>query len=130
MCLCRLGVEGRQVAGLDRVLVLEKREDIGVLHAMGGSRGFIKKIFLTEGLLLAAIGGGVGMLLALVIALAQMKFHLIPLQGESFLISYFPIKINPWDFLLVGSTVLVISLIAAYIPARKAAKQQMVLRSE
>ena len=112
------------------MLVLEKREDIGVLHAIGGSRNFIKKIFLTEGLLLAAIGGGVGMLLALAIALAQMKFHLIPLQGESFLISYFSVKINPWDFLLVGSTILVISLIAAYIPARKAAKQQMVLRSE
>jgi lipoprotein-releasing system permease protein len=125
-----LVVAAFNMIGALTMLVLEKREDIGVLHAMGGSRRFIKKIFLTEGLLLAAIGGGVGMLLALVIALAQMKFHLIPLQGESFLISYFPVKINPWDFLLVGSTVLVISLIAAYIPARKAAKQQMVLRSE
>jgi lipoprotein-releasing system permease protein len=112
------------------MLVLEKREDIGVLHAIGASHNFIKRIFLTEGLLLATIGGGVGMLLALLIALAQLKFHLIPLQGDTFLISYFPVKINPWDFLLVGTTVLVISLIAAYIPARKAAKQQLVLRSE
>ena len=125
-----LVVAAFNMIGALTMLVLEKREDIGVLHAIGGSRNFIKKIFLTEGLLLAAIGGGVGMLLALAIALAQMKFHLIPLQGESFLISYFPVKIDPWDFLLVGTTVLVISLIAAYIPARKAAKQQMVLRSE
>ena len=125
-----LVVAAFNMIGALTMLVLEKREDIGVLHAIGASRNFIKKIFLSEGLLLATIGGGGGMLLALLIALAQLKFHLIPLQGDSFLISYFPVKINPWDFLLVGTTVLVISLIAAYIPARKAARQQLVLRSE
>ena len=125
-----LVVAAFNMVGALTMLVLEKREDIGVLHAIGASRSFIKGIFLSEGLLLATIGGGVGMLLAFLIALAQLKFHLIPLQGDSFMISYFPVKINPWDFLLVGSTVLVISLIAAYIPARKAARQQLLLRSE
>jgi lipoprotein-releasing system permease protein len=125
-----LVVAAFNMIGALTMLVLEKKEDIGVLHAIGASRGFIKKIFLTEGLLLALIGGGVGMLLALLIALAQLKFHLIPLQGDTFMIAYFPVKINPWDFVLVGATVLVISLIAAYIPARKAANQQVVLRSE
>lgn len=125
-----LVVAAFNMIGALTMLVLEKREDIGVLHAVGAGQGFIKKIFLTQGLLLAAIGGGGGMLLALLIALAQQKFHLVPLQGSSFLISYFPVKINPWDFLLVGATVMVISLIAAYIPARKAARQQLVLRSK
>ncbi|MDQ6610217.1 MAG: FtsX-like permease family protein [Bacteroidota bacterium] len=125
-----LVVAAFNMIGALTMLVLEKKEDVGVLHAIGANANFIKKIFLTEGLLLATIGGGVGMLLALAIAFAQMKFHLVPLQGSTFMISYFPVKINPWDFLLVGTTVLVISLIAAYIPARKAAKQQFVLRSE
>ena len=125
-----LVVAAFNMIGALTMLVLEKREDIGVLHAVGASRNFIKKIFLSEGMLLAFIGGGGGMLLALMIALAQLKFHLVPLQGDSFLIAYFPVKINPWDFLLVGTTVLVIALIAAYIPARKAARQQLVLRSE
>ncbi|MDB5205736.1 MAG: transporter permease [Flavisolibacter sp.] len=125
-----LVVAAFNMVGALTMLVLEKKEDIGVLHAIGANRGFIKKIFLTEGLLLATIGGGVGMLLALAIAFAQQTFHLVPLQGSTFMIAYFPVKINPWDFLLVGITVLVISVIAAYIPARKAAKQQLVLRSE
>jgi lipoprotein-releasing system permease protein len=125
-----LVVAAFNMIGALTMLVLEKKEDIGVLHAIGASRNFIKKIFLTEGLLLAFIGGGVGMLLALLIALAQMRFHLIPLQGDTFMIAYFPVKLNPWDFLLVGATVLIISLLAAYIPARKAANQQVVLRSE
>lgn len=125
-----LVVAAFNMIGALTMLVLEKREDIGVLHAIGAGGGFIKKIFLSEGLLLAFIGGGSGMLLALLMALAQRRFHLIPLQGDSFLISYFPVKINPWDFLLVGITVLIIALLAAYFPARKAARQQMVLRSE
>jgi lipoprotein-releasing system permease protein len=125
-----LVVAAFNMVGALTMLVLEKREDIGVLHAIGGSKTFIKKIFLTEGLLLAIIGGGIGMLLAFLIAVAQQKFHLVPLQGDTFLITYFPVKINPWDFLLVGTTVLVISLVAAYFPARKAANQQFKLRSE
>jgi lipoprotein-releasing system permease protein len=125
-----LVVAAFNMIGALTMLVLEKKEDIGVLHAIGANQNFIKKIFLSEGLLLATIGGGVGMLLALAIAFAQQTFHLIPLQGSTFMIAYFPVKINPWDFLLVGATVLVISVIAAYIPARKAANQQAILRSE
>ncbi len=112
------------------MLVLEKKEDIGILHAIGADQSFIKNVFLSEGLLLAAIGGGGGMLLALALAFAQEQFHLVPMEGSTFIISYFPVKINPWDFLLVGTTVLVIALVAAYIPARKAARQQFALHSE
>ena len=85
---------------------------------------------MSEGLLLAIIGGGTGMLLALGLALAQINFKLIPLQGGSFLIDYFPVQLNPYDFLLVGTTVMVIAVIASWIPARKAAQQQFKLRDE
>lgn len=112
------------------MLVLEKKLDISILHALGGSKSFIQKIFLSEGLLLAIIGGGSGMLLALGIALLQIHFKLIPLQGGSFLIDYFPVQLHLPDFILVGCTVLVIALVASWIPARKAAQQQFALRSE
>jgi lipoprotein-releasing system permease protein len=112
------------------MLVLEKREDIGVLHALGGSRALIQNIFLTEGLLLAVIGGGIGILIALGLSLLQLKYHLIPLQGGSFLIDYFPVKLNPFDFVLVTLTILAIALAASYIPARKAALQQFAFREE
>lgn len=112
------------------MLVLEKKKDISVLHALGADRSLIQKIFISEGLLLAGIGGGIGMLLALLMALAQIYFKLIPLQGGTFLIDYFPIKLNPMDFILVGTTVVVIALIASAIPARKAGRQQFLLRSE
>jgi lipoprotein-releasing system permease protein len=125
-----LVVAAFNMIGALTMLVLEKQKDISVLHAMGGNKSFIQKIFLSEGILLAVIGGCIGMLLALLIAWAQINFHLIPLEGGTFLISYFPVKLRWMDFLLVGATVFVIALLASWIPARKAALQEFSLRSE
>ncbi len=129
LCLI-LVVAAFNMIGALTMLVLEKQKDISVLHALGGNRSFIKKIFLSEGMLLALIGGASGMVLALIIAWLQIKFHLIPLQGGSFLIDYFPVKLRVMDFLLVGVTVFVIALIASWLPSRKAAAQEFSLRSE
>ena len=129
LCLI-LVVAAFNMIGALTMLVLEKQKDISVLHALGANKNFIQKIFLSEGLLLAFIGTAIGMLLALVIAFMQIKFHLIPLQGGSFLINYFPVKLQLTDFLLVSATVFVIALIASLLPSRKAAAQEFSLRSE
>ncbi len=129
LCLI-LVVAAFNMIGALTMLVLEKQKDISVLHALGGNRNFIQRIFLSEGLLLALIGGGIGMLLAFLIAWLQIRFHLIPLQGGSFLIDYYPVKLRVIDFLLVGATVFIIALIASWLPSRKAANQNFSLRSE
>lgn len=127
-CLIMI-VAAFNMIGALTMLVLEKQKDISVLHALGANRNFVQRVFLSEGLLLALIGGGIGMLLALLIAWLQMEFHLVPLGG-SFLISHFPVKLRWEDFGLIGGTVFVIALLASWIPARKAAAQQFSLRSE
>ena len=128
-CLILL-VAAFNMIGALRMLSLEKQKDIAALHAMGANSWFIQKIFLSEGFLLAIVGGLVGMILAIVIVLLQIKFHLIPLTGGSFLIDYFPVKLHAMDFLLVGVTIFVIALIASWMPSRKAAAQEFSLRSE
>ena len=112
------------------MLVIEKEKDISVLNALGSNRNFIQKIFLSEGLLLGVIGGVLGMVLALLLAWLQVNFKLIPLQGGSFLIDYFPVKLKIGDFLLVSATVVIIALLAAWVPSRKAALNEFSLRSE
>ena len=129
LCLI-LVIAAFNMIGALTMLVLEKQKDISVLHALGGNKKFIQRIFLSEGMLLAIIGGGLGMLLALLIAWLQIQFHLIPLAGGSFLINYFPVQLRLMDFLLVGSTVFVIAMIASWLPSRKAAAQEFSLRSE
>lgn len=125
-----LVVAAFNMVGALTMLVLEKKHDISVLHALGANRSFIQRIFLSEGLLLAIMGGGIGMLLALVLCILQREFHFIKLSGSSFMIDYFPVKMVLSDFLLVASTVVVIAVIASWLPARKAARQQFKLREE
>jgi len=112
------------------MLVIEKEKDVSVLHALGGNRDFIQKIFMSAGLLITFIGGGCGILLALLIAWLQVNYKLIPLSGESFLIDYYPVTLKIGDLLLVALTVIIIALLASWIPSRKAALNEFSLRSE
>lgn len=111
------------------MLVLEKRKDISVLQALGADKSLIKKIFLSEGLLLAFAGAAIGIIMALIIALLQMKFHFIKLAGNSFLIDYFPVKLVLTDFILVALTSFIIALVASWFPASKASRQAFDLKA-
>ncbi|MEO6329214.1 MAG: FtsX-like permease family protein [Ginsengibacter sp.] len=110
------------------MLVLEKKKDISVLQSLGADKMLIKKIFLSEGVLLGAVGSVTGILLAIIISLAQLKFKLIKLQGNSFLIDYFPVKLLIGDVFIVAATSSIIALIAAWVPAKKAARQHFELK--
>jgi len=110
------------------MLVLEKKKDISVLQSMGADKSRILKIFLSEGLLLGVIGTVAGIFLATVICFLQLKYKLIKLQGGSFLIDYYPVKLQWTDFLLVSATATIIALVASWFPAYKAAKQSFELR--
>jgi lipoprotein-releasing system permease protein len=124
-----LVVAAFNMIGALTMLVLEKQKDISVLQAMGANTNRIKGIFLTEGMLLAGLGGISGMLLAALICWIQLKFQLIKLGGDTFIINYYPVKMVFADFLLVGATVFFIAILAAYIPSRKASLQEFSLKS-
>jgi lipoprotein-releasing system permease protein len=96
---------------------------------MGAGNRLIRKIFLTEGVLLATMGGLAGIGLAALICVLQLKYKLIPLQGGSFLLDYYPVKMVGSDFLLVFATILIVALLASWIPARKAAATPIELKS-
>ena len=116
------------IIGALTMLVLEKQKDISILQALGASRKLIRNIFLSEGILLAGIGGLAGIIMALIIALIQLKFHVIKLAGSSFLIDYFPVKLVITDFILVAATAFLIAFLASWFPARKASHQPIELK--
>lgn len=117
------------MVGALTMLVLEKRKDISVLQSMGADKSLIQKIFLSEGILLAVVGAATGIILALIIAFLQMKFHLIKLIGNSFLIDYFPVKLVVTDFILVAFTAMIIAFAASWFPAKKASQQMFNLKA-
>ena len=117
------------MVGALTMLVWEKQKDIHVLKALGASNRLIRRIFLSEGILLALIGGGTGIVLAVVICVLQVKYKLVPLEGGSFLINYYPVKMVASDFGLVMGTIMIVAVLASWIPARKAAAQPIELRT-
>lgn len=110
------------------MLVIEKKKDIQVLKAMGADDLLIQKIFLAEGMLLAVIGTIGGMLIALLLYYLQVTYKLVPLQGATFLIDYYPVKLVLSDFIAVMVTVLLIGMLASWLPSKRAAAQAMELR--
>jgi len=123
-----LVVAAFNMVGALTMLVLEKKKDIQVLKAMGADNRLIQQIFLNEGLLLGILGGGIGFGLAILLCWLQVNYKLVPLQGN-FLIDYYPVKLIPGDFILVGTTILLVVLLASWLPARKAALQPFELKS-
>ncbi len=110
------------------MLVLEKKQDISILNSMGARPDQIKKIFLSEGLLLGGIGAGIGLLMSYTICLLQMKFKLIKITGSSFIINYFPVKLLSSDLVLVTATVMLIVSIASWLPTKKASAEAVSLK--
>lgn len=117
------------MVGALTMLVWEKQKDIHVLKALGASDRLIRRIFLSEGILLALIGGATGILSAVLICVLQVKYKLVPLEGGSFLIDYYPVKMEALDFGMVMGTIMIVAVLASWIPARKAAAQPIELRT-
>jgi lipoprotein-releasing system permease protein len=110
------------------MLVIEKQKDISVLKSMGAGNVFIKKVFLSQGFFLSGIGVSGGLIIALLVCYLQMKYKIIKLAGSSFLIDYYPVKILPSDLIVIVLTVVLITLIAALLPASKAANRAIELK--
>jgi lipoprotein-releasing system permease protein len=113
-------VAALNIVGSLTMIVLQKRKDIGILRSMGMTQANIKKVFRMQGVLIGVIGCGIGGLLGLGLALAQQQFGLVQLSS-AFIISAYPISINPWDIVLVMGTTMFLCLAASWYPSLRAA---------
>ena len=111
------------------MIVLDKQKDIAILKSMGYQNSDIRKVFLTLGNLICLLGISLGILLALALYFIQTEYGLIGVPS-GFLIDAYPVELRIWDFLLVIITVLIIGYTASVLPAQKASRSKMVLRSQ
>lgn len=101
---------------------MEKTREIGILKSMGASAKSIKKIFIFEGLLVGIIGTVLGNIIGYTLGFLQLKFGLISLPSDVYLISSLPIVLEWVDFIAISTISILLSLIASYYPAYKASK--------
>ena len=102
------------------LLVLEKKKDMAILGAMGILPVTIRRVFLAEGVLWSAIGGGSGLLLGGVLCLLQQQFGLVKLEG--LIIDAYPVQMLWTDFAVVLVTVCAVGLLAAWFPVQRGLK--------
>lgn len=121
-------IAGVNIIGGLSMVVVEKTRDIGILQSMGANARQIRKIFLVEGLMVGGIGGMAGMIAAFVFGWVHQTIGLIPLAGGDSYgeLTYFPLQLNGWDFLVIFCTVFGLSILAALHPARKASQTRIV----
>ena len=106
------------------LLVLEKKSDMHILQSMGAMPSTIRKIFLSEGMLITGIGIGAGLILGALVCWIQMEFGIIRFpSGGSFIVDIYPLKIELLDFLLVFLLVGIIGWLASVIPVRVLGKR-------
>lgn len=116
-----LAIAAFNIVGSLSMLVIEKKQDIAILKAMGADNNFIRNVFLSLGVLLGSSGAFIGLLIGFVVCSIQQYFGLIQIQGNSFLIDAYPVSMRFTDFILVLLTVFFISLLASFFPAYRAA---------
>ncbi len=102
--------------------IYERTREIGVLKAMGASRGEIRQMFMLEAGFIGMIGGGVGLFIGWLLGLGLnqaielvSRFREQPLHGQFFLVT---------PLLAVGAIAFAtfIGLVAGLLPAQRAAK--------
>lgn len=107
------------------MLAIKKKKDIALLYALGATSNMVKKIFIIEGCMIAFSGAVLGLLAGLGVCLLQIKYGVVSMGMNSSLIDAYPVKLFASDFISVGLTVIVITIIASIRPAIKASQSNI-----
>jgi putative ABC transport system permease protein len=98
------------IYGLVAYSVSQRTHEIGIRMALGAKSPDVLRMVLWEGLKMTAIGGAIGLALAL------------PLPKIFDAIFYGLHIREPWLYLVVPAAVLMVAMLATYVPARRAAR--------
>ena len=110
------------IIGTLLMVMLEKTGEIGIIRSMGAPARGVQRLFLWLGFFVGVAGTTIGAGLALVLALLQLRFGIIPLPQEAYFIDTAPIELSAFDFVLVAAVALALCTLSAYLPARVAAR--------
>ncbi|MBD2756035.1 ABC transporter permease [Spirosoma validum] len=106
------------------MLVIEKKADIRILFALGATKGMVRRIFLTEGTLIALIGAFTGLVLGVTLCVLQEKYGLIGMGMVSSIIDAYPVRLQFTDIGLTVVLVVLITVLTSWLPAQRAANTQ------
>lgn len=105
------------------MLIVEKRDDVRTLRAMGGSWSFVRRIFLCEGLLVSGIGIALGALIGCVVALMQQWYGFVKLPSQNMLMDSYPVHLLASDVAIVIVVAFAIAALLSYVVVNQMIKK-------
>ncbi|MBK6336676.1 MAG: ABC transporter permease [Betaproteobacteria bacterium] len=103
------------IASVLVVSVVQKRREIGILRAMGASRGRIQRVFLLQGAIVALWGSLLGSALATAMVVVFLR---VARNADGSPI--FALELDPWLYVSSALGAVVSGVLAAVAPARRA----------
>ena len=104
------------------MMVMEKTRDIAVLMSMGTRKSQVRRVFITQGVLIGVIGTAMGLVLGYVFSYIGGHYRLLSLAPEVYSIDYVPFAPRVIDGVLVALVAVGVSFIATIYPSWSAAR--------
>lgn len=98
------------------MLVIEKKENMRTLSALGAKEFQLRRIFFYEGMLINGIGLVFGLIVGYGVCWLQQNFGFIEMQNST--VDYFPINMKWQDFVLILTITMTFGTLAAYLPSK------------
>lgn len=100
------------IVGSLTMIMIDKEDDVKLFRALGATEKQIERLFVTEGLLVSALGCIVGVLLAVIIVRVQEVFGLLKL-GTGFITQVYPVELQGLDVFSVVSAVMIMGYLTS-----------------
>ena len=113
-------IAGFNSIGSLSMLIIDKREDIRILSHLGADEQTIRRVFRLEGWLISSLGALSGIVAGTLLCLGQQHYGWLKLgNGSDYVISAYPVLVEPMDIVLAGVIVLTLGYVTAWYPSRK-----------
>ncbi|WP_411132532.1 lipoprotein-releasing ABC transporter permease subunit LolE [Vibrio vulnificus] len=125
-----IGVACFNIVSTLMMAVKDRASEIAILRTMGGGDGLIKRIFVWQGVFSGVLGSVLGSVVGVLVALnlttlikglERVIGHQF-LSGDIYFVDFLPSQLRVDDVLLVSGTAIVLSIVATWYPAARAAK--------
>lgn len=109
--------------GIVAMLIIEKRDDMLTLRAMGATKRGVRDIFFMQGMLISGIGAILGLIIGVGVTLIQQIWGVVKLPASGFVIDVYPVDLQMWDVVGVGAIAISIATLLNYIVTREMIKR-------
>jgi lipoprotein-releasing system permease protein len=104
------------------MMVMEKTKDIAVLMSMGTRKAQVRKVFISQGVLIGVIGTAIGLVLGYALSYLGGRYHIISLSPEVYSIDYIPFAPRISDGFYIALAAIGISFVATIYPSWSASR--------